>query len=136
LCGTAVTTLTATLASMHGYRVLAAAVAPISPRATRYVGVSGGEINVFTTGGRASPTNNTARTTPLSADARYVSVCELQGKLYFSDGVDYCVYAPRAVGGTSPSPNGIVSNLIATSLGVIRPRARFVASWNNRLILA
>lgn len=132
VCGTAVTTLTATSASLHGYRVLAAAPAVVSPRAIRLVGVSGGSLKVFTASGTNSPTNNTARTTPLSADARYVAWAEFQGKLYFTDGVDYCVYDPKP---TVADPYGTIENMAATTLGIIRPRARLIAAWNNRLVI-
>lgn len=131
--GSAVTTLLTTSSAVQGYRILAATARDHSPRDLRNVGVVGGAIKVFTASGSNTPTNSTARTTPLSADATYISSCELRGRLFFSDGIDYAVYDPLA---TVADPYGTITNLNATTLGVVPPRGRFVAQWNNRLIVA
>ena len=134
LGGSAVTTLTATLAGAHGYRVLASSARTDSPRDVAVIAVSGGSIVKLRAGlSPVSPTNDTARSTPLSADARFVSVCALQGKLYFTDGIDYAIYDPTV---TVADPYGTITNLNPTTLGIVPPRARLMCSWRSRLVLA
>ena len=92
-------------------------------KAVKTVAVAGGTISSVDMNGNVSVVSESA----LDAFAPYISSAVLYSKVYFTDGITYKVYDPEL---------DTVSELISTGSGTPPKRARLMAAWRGRLILA
>lgn len=96
-----------------------------SARSVKLIAVAGGDVVDITT---TAATAISGGTDALLTDGRFVSATAAYQKGYFTDGVNYKVFDPRALPAS-------VSDWVATK-GEIPPRAKLVTFWRGRMVLA
>jgi len=112
------------LPNVHNIRLVNSAQASGSPRSLFTMGVSGGDIVKFTTGGVTTPTGGTAA---LDSTAKYIQSIALFKKAYWTDGRVVQVYEPIT---------NAVTRLKCLSAGELPSRCALIETWRGRLVLA
>ena len=96
-----------------------------SARTVKNLAVSGGDIQTFDDTAFTTPTGGAGA---LDATSEFLSSTTLFGKVFFTDGVGaYKVYDAR---------KDEVTDYASDSAGVIPPRAKLIAAWRGRIVLA
>jgi hypothetical protein len=110
--------------NLHKMRLVSSAQVSGSPRSLVTLGVSGGDIVVFTPSGVTTPTGGSGA---LDSTARYVQSATLYKKAYWTDGRQYKQY--NAV-------DNEVTEYKCLSAGAIPSRCALIEMWRGRIVLA
>lgn len=109
--------------TLHHVRLVNATSNNLPARLVKYVGVVNGSVVTYASTGAPSIVSANA----LSSSATYVASANAFGKVFFTDGINYRYYDPRA---------GTVSRWSAEDGGGIVPRYKLLAPWRGRMVLA
>jgi WD40 repeat protein len=101
------------------------------PREVTYVAVAGGDIRTFN---NTSTVTEVDTTQTLETDSDFIMSTVLFEKVYYTDGLKYLVFDPRA--GDTDNTSGTVKALESRNAGEIPPRAKIISAWRGRLVLA
>lgn len=99
-----------------------------SPRTTKYVGVSAGEVMTFTSAGPVPPSGSGTLTGVLfQTTPTFVSMASLFGEIFMTDGRRDLVYKAR---------EDKVEAWASTTGGDMKARARLLCAWRGRMVRA
>lgn len=117
-----------TVQSLWAVRFAEVASETGSPRSVVHLAVAGGSIKRFDGSTITTPAGAGTLAAPqLDPSSQFVSSAVSFGEVFFTDGLNYRVFNPRA---------DTVLEFKSKSAGLVPPRCKLICSWRGRLVLA